>query len=183
MVRRVVLVVSLAACGFHGPDGQPDAAESAAPATISITIEAELLSSTTQAGGHSWTSITNEPGYSGTSYMQCLPADGKDCLDIGQAQRCGPSLVYQLTITQPDAYFVHARMLGRTPNDDSIWYAIDGTLDSNRLTVDGDGSWHWRTGSRSYSLASGAHTLIFWQREAGARVDVVAVTNSAQTPP
>lgn len=182
-MRRVVIAVFVSACGFEGPDAELDAGEpTGPPATISIVIEAEMFSDTTTAGGHSWTSITNEPGYSGTSYMQCLPMDGMDCLKVDEAQRCGPSLVYQLAITQPDIYFVHARMLGRTPNDDSIWVSVDGTVDSKQLTVTGDGSWHWRTTGHSYSLAAGPHTLILWQREASARVDVVAVTNSAQSP-
>ncbi|TMQ21106.1 MAG: hypothetical protein E6J91_02900 [Deltaproteobacteria bacterium] len=181
MVRRVAPVVFVAACGFHGP-GVSDAGEATAAATVAIISEAELFASTTELGGHRWTSITNEPGFSGTSYMQCLPTNGT-CNDASQAQSCGPSLVYQLTITQPDTYFVHTRMLAHTGFDDSIWYAVDGAIDSKELKVNGDGTWHWNTSSRDYPLASGGHTLSLWQREAGARVDVVAETNSAQLPP
>jgi len=41
--------------------------------------------------------------------------------------------------------------------------------------------WHWTTGD-SFNFGAGPHTLHVWQREAGARVDIVPLTTSASPP-
>jgi hypothetical protein len=46
-----------------------------------------------------------------------------------------------------------------------------------------DSMWHWVTSTGTFTLPPGMHTLTLWQREAGARVDVVALTRSMMPPP
>jgi hypothetical protein len=125
--------------------------------------------------------VTDEAGYSGASFMQCLPNNGAACDPATEAPNCGPSLVYPIAIAQPGTYFFHARTLARTTGDDSIWYGIDGVPHPNALDVPSDGAWHWNTGD-GLSLGTGVHTLHVWQREGGARVDVVALTTSSMPP-
>jgi len=191
MVRIAGLVICLAACGFSSRTGSGDApidtaavidAMATMDAPVSFLIEAEAYSSTTMQLGHQWTAVTDEAGYSGGSFMQCLPNSGAACSPADQVPTCSASLIYQIEIAQPGAYFFHARMLGRTTADNSIWYGVDGVLDLNAMGLPNDGVWHWTTGD-SFSLAAGAHTLHIWQREIGARVDVVALTLSSTPPP
>jgi len=50
------------------------------------------------------------------------------------------------------------------------------------MNLPNDGTWHWTTGD-SFNLGAGLHTLHVWQCEAGARVDVVALTTNSTPPP
>lgn len=151
-------------------------------ARVSFVIEAEAYSSTTMPLAYQWTSVADEAGYSGVSFMQCLPNDGTFCPTAANVPTCSASLVYQIEIAQPGAYFFHARTLGRTTADDSIWYGVDGVLDLNAMVLPNDGAWHWTTGD-SFNLGAGAHTLQVWEREVGARLDALALTSSSTPPP
>lgn len=188
MVRSVVLVVCFAACGFRSPPGMVETADATSPeadasgVTASLVLEAEAFSSMTVPTDHQWTSATDETGYSGASFMQCLPNNGAACPDAGQVPVCGASLVYQIAIAQPASYFFHVRTLAHTKSDDSIWYGLDGVVDPKAMDLPNDGTWRWTTGD-SFSLGAGPHTLHVWQREGGARVDVVALTTSSSPPP
>src|SRR5262245_4261004 len=104
MVRSVVLVVFITACGFE-PSGTkaepPDAAEQTAGASDSFIIEAEAFTSAKLEGGHQWTAATVAPGYSGASYMQCLPLTGSACREAAMATTCGAPLVYSVKLAKP----------------------------------------------------------------------------------
>jgi hypothetical protein len=191
MVRSMILGACLAACGFSSRAGSGDAPIDAAAvidamatmdAPVSFLIEAEAYSSTTIPMAHQWTAVMDEAGYSGASFMQCLPIAGTACSLVAEVPTCSASLVYQIDVAQPGAYFFHARTLGRTTSENSIWYGIDGVPDPRPMGLPADAIWHWTTGD-SFSLAAGAHTLHIWQREIGARVDVVALTLSSTPPP
>lgn len=64
----------------------------------------------------------------------------------------------------------------------SLQACIDGVPDPNAMNLPNDGTWHWTTGD-SFNLGAGLHTLHVWQCEAGARVDVVALTTNSTPPP
>lgn len=188
MVRVVVLVICVGACGFRsqpGAIGPPDAETPDADApdvAASFVVEAEAFSSMTKPMANQWMPVTDEAGYSGASFMQCLPNNGAACSDASLVPACGASLVYQISIAQPASYFFHVRTLARTISDDSIWYGLDGVVDPNAMGLPNDGAWHWTTGD-SFQIGAGPHTLHVWQREGGARVDVVALTTSSTPPP
>ena len=175
MVRCVVLVC-VTACGFRS---QPVDSDAARPELI---IEAESFSSATTPGGFHWSLVTDPAGYSGTGLMQCQPATGTACSNLAQVPVCAAQLVYQVTIAELGTYFFHVRALARTRTDDSLWYGVDNAVAPNELTFDGDNRWHWSTGE-SFVLTAGPHTVHIWQREAGARVDALALTTSASPPP
>ena len=152
--------------------------------TTSVTgfvIEAESATSSTMPAAHQWMAETTIAGYSGASFMQCMPNDGGPCPDSTQLATCAASLVYHIDVVTAGTYYFHVRMLAQTTADDSIWYGIDGVPDPTPIDHLEDGTWRWDTGD-SFALAAGPHTLHVWQREGGARVDVVALTPSMSPP-
>lgn len=176
MVRSVVLVVCVAACGFRGPLAGSDAPDA------ELILEAEADSSTTKPAAHQWSVATDVAGYTGAGFMQCLPDNGVSCAVLAQVPLCAASLVYAVTIAQPGSYFFHVRTLARTRTQDSLWYGLDGVIEPSSMDVPEDGAWHWSTGA-SFALTAGPHTLHVWQREAGVRIDRIALTTSATPPP
>jgi len=188
MVRSVVLVMCVAACGFRATAGAIETPDAGPPdaglpdGNTSFILEAEAFSSMTNPTVNQWMPVITELGYSGASFMQCLPNIGAACADANQVSTCGASLVYQIAIAQPASYFFHVRTLADGTSDDSIWYGLDGVVEPKAMDLPNDSTWHWTTGD-SFSLGAGPHTLHVWQRECGARVDVVALTTSSTPPP
>jgi hypothetical protein len=178
----------LVACTFrHGTDmAPPDAAVDSAVDTASaapIVIEAEAYTIEIDGPTHAWTSTTTIAGFSGSAYMQCTPGTGNLCMNDGTLAACAASMKYAFTITAAATYHVHVRTLGTSSSDDSAWYGIDDVPAADALMFVADSTWHWMTGATTYPLLIGPHTLTIWQRECGARVDVVAVSPSATPPP
>ncbi len=195
-MRRAVVVAIVAGCKFTAgapaTDGQLRDASSIdarmidAPAidasvVSSFVIEAESYTATGPTSTHSWAAVTDVSGYSGTALMQIVPNNGEPC-DVTMLGTCGTELDFTLAIVQPATYHVFVRMWAATSADDSLWYGFDGTPDATPLQPAHDSSWHWVAGD-SFLLSAGSHTLSLWQREAGARADVVAVSTSATPPP
>jgi hypothetical protein len=78
-------------------------------------------------------------------------------------------------------YSLHVRILSTRSDEDSLWVGIDGVADSSEIDQAEDGTWKWeRRGP--YALMAGAHAVNLWRREAGVRVDVLALSPSP-TPP
>jgi hypothetical protein len=147
-----------------------------------VVIEAEDYDSIAAAGGHAWSSATDVPGYSGAAFMQCGPGTGATCTDTTMLDTCAPEMKYGFTLAAPGQYWFQVRMWADTTSDDSIWYGLDGAVDPNPIDAPQDSTWHWNTGD-SFNLVAGGHTLTLWQRECGARVDVVALTTTPTPPP
>lgn len=183
---RAAAVIALVGCSFQpapvvgggaaAPDAPPDVT------AASLVIEAEAFSALTMPGPRAWTAQTDKPGFSGAAFMQCGPGTGAYCPNDAALDTCAATLVYQLSIDTAATYWVHVRGFAVDASDDTMWYGLDGTPAPDALGIIHDSQWHWSTGATSYVLSSGAHTLTIWQRECGARADVVAVTPS-QTPP
>jgi hypothetical protein len=171
MVRSVVLLVCAAACG--------SVSASSSDASVGFLIEAESYSTVTMPMTYHWDVKSDQMGYTGSGFMQGLPATGAGCT-MGDVQSCAPSIGYRIEIAQAGVYFFQARVFSSTLSDDSIWYGIDGARDDSPMFF-GDPrlTWHWKTGN-SFSLQAGPHTLNVWLRDPGARVDAVALTTSSQ---
>lgn len=164
-------------------DAALDASRDTSMPAERLVIEAEQFTTTTMPGANAWTAQTDQPGFSGTAFMQCGPGTGAYCPNDAALETCAATLVYTLQVTAAGTYYVHVRGLAFGTSDDSVWYGVDGPAAADSLDVIHDSQWHWTTGATTYALAAGAHTLTIWQRECGARADVVAVTPSAMPPP
>jgi len=191
-----VLGVVLAGCTYTpAPNTTPaDATDAADPsidgpgsdglgacAPVAGVVEAECFASKTETT-YAWSPTTTLSGFSGTSYMQCGPGTGGVCSDPAMLPSCAASLVYDFDLTAGGDHHVHVRQLSITGSggDNSIWYQLDATPPV-AMAFTADSTWEWDTDG-PITLASGAHVLTIWQRECGARVDVVALTTS-DTPP
>jgi len=173
MVRSIGLLVCAAACG--------SVLDRPTDPSVGVVIEAESYSSITMPMTYSWTVETDPTGYTGAGFMQGQPATGAGC-SMGDVLSCAPSMVYSIQLAQPGVYFFHARILATTMSDDSIWYGVDGVRNLNAMFFgEPPLTWHWRTGD-SFALQAGPHMLHVWLRDPGARVDVVALTESSQPP-
>jgi len=195
-MTRLAVTVALAGCSFHTPSlasgdapagaidapiAPSDVAADTAPLAPEFVIEAESPSSSTMPAAHQWMVETDITGYSGASFMQCMPNDGGPCADSTKLATCAASLVYRIDVVTAGRYYLQVRMLAQTTADDSIWYGIDGVPDPTPIDHLEDGTWRWDTGD-SFALTAGPHTLHIWQREGGARVDVVALTPTMSPP-
>lgn len=88
---------------------------------------------------------------------------------------------FPLNISQAGTYFLMARVLGVTANDDSFWVRMDGgawVMWNNWFT----GTWAWKQFPNTFSLTAGSHTLTFAYREDGAQLDKIEVSTSSAVP-
>jgi hypothetical protein len=188
-VRSLGLGLVVVGCGFRPTDvtgtkhdAALDATHDTSPLVERLVVEAEQFTTTTMPGTHAWTAQTDHAGFSGTAFMQCGPGTGTYCPNDVALDACAATLVYTMQVAAAGTYYVHVRGLAVDSSDDSVWYGVDGPAAADSLDVIHDSQWHWTTGATTYSLGAGAHTLTIWQRECGARADVVAVTPSAMPP-
>jgi hypothetical protein len=149
----------------------------------SFVIEAESYTSmASPQAAYAWTAVTDVTGYSGSAFMQVLPANGTFCSDPTMLATCAASLTYDLSGVAAGTYYFHTRLYSMTMGDDSLWFGLDGVVIQPYLLPPVYNAWGWQT-SASFAVAQGDHTLVIWQREAGERVDIVALTQSATPPP
>jgi hypothetical protein len=198
-VWRFAWALLLAACGFeHGQlgmvrddapldgtrpiDGRPidGTLLEGLPAWSDIVIEAEDYTTKVDDATYVWSEFQLVAGYSGTGYMQ-IPGNGSLCTASNIATGCA-EMRYSFSIATAGTYHVHARMLGQGSADNSVYWGLDGVPDITGVGPAGDGAWHW-VSSGNLSISAGTHSLDIWHREAGTRVDIVAVTMTATPPP
>jgi hypothetical protein len=82
---------------------------------------------------------------------------------------------YGFHLSSSDTWHFWFRMHGSSNVENGWLEAVDGAA-LDYISTSQNGDWEW-VGGRSYTLASGLHTLTLGGNEAGARVDRVLVTN------
>ena len=150
------------------------------PVWNDIIIEAEAYTSKVDVATFEWTETTTVMGYSGTSYMQ-IPGNGAGCGATTIGTVCS-ELRYSVSIPANGLYYVHARMYAVGSSDNSVFWGLDEVVDASPLQPTGDSTWRWVT-TAPVAIGAGTHLLGIWHREAGARVDVVAITQTSTPPP
>jgi lysophospholipase L1-like esterase len=90
------------------------------------------------------------------------------------------SIMIPFTVDTTDIYSLYARLNCSTYDDDSFWIKMDngGYAMNNGLVTSG---WGW-VNLGDYSLTEGDHTLIIGDREDGALLDKIAVSNADFAP-
>jgi hypothetical protein len=140
--------------------------------SASIWLEAECASA-----GSSWNSQT-DANASNTQYLTVQP--GNNSTASAPIDPAG-HVSFPLSISQAGTYFLFARVLGQTADDDSFWVRMDGgswVMWNNWWTT----AWTWRQLPNSFNLNAGNHTLTFAFREDGARLDKLDLSTSATLP-
>ena len=86
------------------------------------------------------------------------------------------------TVKTAGTYYIYARVLCPTWDDDSYYYGIDQALDNNRFA---NGlqttSWDWKEICH-YTLQAGQHKLVIGGREDGACMDKLCITVNPEAP-
>ena len=88
---------------------------------------------------------------------------------------------FSFNVSQSGTYYMFARLLGPSANDDSYWVRMDGgswVMWNNWWTT----SWTWVQFPNTFSLSAGNHTLTIAYREDGARLDKISLSTSSTTP-
>ena len=113
-------------------------------------------------------------------------ASGGKCLQtVTQVSTAAPTdsaymLTTPFTAASADTYYVYARVLCPTWDDDSYWVSVDAPLSDfvNGLQTD---SWDWKE-LFSGHLQAGQHRLNLAGREDGAYIDKLCITANPQPP-
>ncbi len=156
-------------------DGQGDACD-AAPSTATIRVEVE-------SGTFTSPMTQIEDGNVSGCYYSGVP-------EGGQADYSGTGALGSVSITFDVAlagdYVVWAYVAGPDGTSDSFWVAADGGAPSGiKWFLPTSSSFGWdrvmdqSTGTDPYvfHFTAGTHTLTFYGREDGAKIDVVEITN------
>jgi hypothetical protein len=140
--------------------------------STSISLEAECASV-----GSLWNRPT-DTNASNAQYVTVQP--GNNSTASAPTNSAG-FVTFPLNVSQTGTYFLFARVLGPTPNDDSFWVRMDGgswIMWNNWFTS----SWAWKQSPNTFNLSAGAHTLTFAYREDGAALDKVSLSTSSTLP-
>jgi Viral BACON domain len=138
----------------------------------SIWLEAECA----QAG-----SLWNRPADANASNGQYLTIQAGNNSTASAPTNTAGHITFPLSVSQSGTYFLLARVLGQTADDDSFWVQLDGgawVMWNNWWTT----SWTWRQFPNTFNLSAGNHTLTFAFREDGAWLDKLSLSTSSALP-
>ena len=174
----------------HSADAPVDQMTDGAPPT-DLIIEAESTPLVTQPRTLRWVARTDVPGYVAASFMFLSGGNGSLCPDptvtLDTIAACATTMSYPVSITGLATYTLWLKMWADGSSNDSVYVTIDDALAVTAQIVDvnQDSNWHWTksSGTSTYTLTPGPHTIIVWQREGGARVDRLALMTGTSPPP
>jgi hypothetical protein len=126
--------------------------------------------------GESWDILSDAQASNG-KYVMVKPG----VQSISQAPTDSASaILIPFSVDTSGTYSVFARLNCPTANDDSYWVKMDdGEFQLNNGLV--TSGWEWRKFNDN-ALTEGEHTLTIAYREDGAKLDKIAISNSAFAP-
>jgi hypothetical protein len=129
------------------------------------------------AVGNNWKIVNDEDKASEKGYVESPETES--------LQNASPDsdnhIYFDFTIKKDATYYVYARLHCLTADDDSYYVKMDNgswTMLNGLSTGD---AWIWKR-LKDYPLTSGEHRFILANRENGARVDKLCITDSPYTP-
>ena len=154
-----------------------------------VVMEAENFTASIDRSGRSWSSNSDNAGFSGASAMQVGPDDG---LFIGSdVPTTSPELSFDMDITTTGDYYAWVRVWAPDRNANSVHVGVDGATHpgSKGIQTQTLGSWVWLqqargNGALTHTISTaGIHTFHVWMREDGAVVDKAIVTTDPNFVP
>lgn len=158
----------------------------------SVTIEAENYDGrSTNGTSYRWALINGGPYPQATGdilFMRASPNDGNS---IGQSNIANsPEISYDIDFETTGTYYVYVRGSGNDVNSHVVHMGLDGNYVStmNNYYIGQDGSsadWQWKGVNNDGSRATvnittpGIHTIHFWMRDSGAKIDRFRLTQNA----
>ncbi|MBN1116530.1 MAG: family 43 glycosylhydrolase [Bacteroidales bacterium] len=119
--------------------------------------------------------INTDNSASHTEYVTIQ--SGNNSTDAASADASG-LLSYTFDIPASGIYYIYARVICPSANDDSFWLKMDNGSFLMWNGVAGSSSWVWTYFPTSFDLSQGSHTLTISYREDGARLDKLWITNA-----
>ncbi|MBB5352449.1 hypothetical protein HNR46_002694 [Haloferula luteola] len=117
--------------------------------------------------------------------MQEAHLDGRRCLwtagaDGVASAGAGGRASYSFQIMEAGRYAIRFEVRTPTPNDDSWFLSLDGSVPEvwNNLGVGDPVGWRWQTW-KTVELTAGSHALVVHQREDGAAFSSIQVSNAS----
>ena len=142
-----------------------------------IILEAENYTSENSGLRTSWQAFSDSQA-SGGAYMQVPNAANEQNANNSLS---GPNMNYAINIAQESTYYLWVRVIAPGFSDDSGIVAVDGTSRGNfypKLNA----QWTWEKFPLG-NLSTGSHTLGFYMREDGLKVDKFILSSSSSYTP
>ena len=147
-------------------DEEPDYGEA-------LWIEAEDLP--TQKSGTAY-QLVDDASASKGKYLETIATTSTDT-----PTDSAKILAVHFSVPQTATYYIYARVLCPTWDDDSYFISIDGPLTSNFVNGLQTSSWSWKELHHG-NLKAGQHTLYIGSREDGACLDKLCITTNPEAP-
>ena len=154
-----------------------------------IVMEAENYHQSIDRGDHSWSSNTDNAGFSGASSM--LVGPDSETIITADVPTTSAELLFDVDVTTTGDYYIWVRMWATDSDANSVFVGANGALNASTkgLQTQTLGEWIWLRDARggqalTHNLGTaGAHTISVWMREDGTIVDKVVVTNDVDFVP
>jgi len=113
-------------------------------------------------------------------------SNGKYLMTAVQTSSATPTdsayiLAAHFTVSTADTYYIYARVMCPTWDDDSYFVSVDGALTNNFVNGLQTASWEWKELYHG-NLKAGQHTLYIGGREDGACLDKLCITINPEAP-
>ena len=170
---------SKAATSIKGPFQEKDG---------KLVMEAENYDSAVGRSPHSWKTLKDKTGYSGTGGF--IYADPNTGVSItSDIVNKSPETTYQVAFSTSGTYYLWVRTWAANGGDDSLHMGINKQVKSSSDNIDvaQNSTWSWGnrdTGGSRLSLyvpAKGLYTINVWMREDGVRLDKIFLTKNSST--
>ena len=111
---------------------------------------------------------------------------GKYLKTVVQTSNAAPTdsayiLAANFAVSNADTYYIYARVMCPTWDDDSYYVSVDGSLTSNFVNGLQTASWDWKELYHG-NLKAGQHRLYIGGREDGACIDKLCITTNPEAP-
>lgn len=156
-----------------------------AEANGEVVIEAEHAHAIIARDGHTWIERGAVSGFAGGGYLAVEP-------DNGRAYTSGyttasPEARFVVDFATTGTFYLWVRLHVDSGSDDSLHAGLDGAAQSSadKVRADSYGAWGWSNATMDRAVATlsvttkGVHTINFWAREDGLRLDRFLLTRDA----
>ena len=157
---------------FTKTDPVSDVEDEAEEYGAALWIEAEDLRTNTVGKAFR---IIEDAAASGGKYLETVTQTTTTPTDSAYI------LAANFTIDKADTYYIYARVLCPTWDDDSYFISVDAPLSSTFVNGIQTASWDWKEFYHG-SLKAGLHKLYIGGREDGACLDKICITTNSEAP-
>ena len=189
-IHAPIRALALAVLGAQAVCGQ------VVETTGMVRVEAESFTAqtarTVNGVVYTWTVLAETPGFSGSGYIEAVPADDASTATVTTGWTSGsPQVDYSITFSNPGTYYVWVRGYAGDASTAGIYVGLNGTSPSNaRIDLQQFNAWAWANTAAGSSTpvsvtipAAGTYTLNFWMRDSGLDIDRILLTRNPNFSP